>query len=413
MIEQQCKEAYVASKAMAVATTRQKNQALKGMAKALLEDQYLILEANGHDLEKGRASGLSVSLLDRLALNEERLSTMAQALEMMAGLTDPIGEILSGWTVPSGLNISKIRVPLGVVGIIYEARPNVTADAVGLCIKTGNGVVLRGSSTAYASNLAICQSLIRGQEAAGLPVGAIQLLSDVSREGVTTFVQMKAYLSVIIPRGGADLIQSVVQSATVPTIETGVGNCHIFVDASADLEKARAIIINAKAQRPSVCNACEKVLVHQAIAERFLPMIWEDLQKVGVEVRGCDQTKQVITGVTLATSDDWGREYLDLILAIKVVSSLSEAIDHIGQYGTQHTEAILTRDLLSAQRFQASIDAAAVVVNASTRFTDGGEFGFGAEVGISTQKLHARGPMGLPELTTYKYLVVGQGQVRS
>lgn len=411
-IEEQAKQAFEASKPLAFLSSAVKNVALIQMADDLVAHAAYLIEENAKDLEAGKKAGLTAALLDRLLLDDWRIVGMAEGLRRLSTLADPIGEVIAGWTLPNGLEILKKRVPLGAIGIIYEARPNVTADAIGLCLKTGNSVVLRGSSTAVHSNKAIAAILTTAAEKAGIPSGAIQLLDDVTRQGVETFVKLNQYLSVIIPRGGADLIQSVVRNATVPTIETGIGNCHIFVDASADLANAVEIVFNSKVQRPSVCNSCETVLVHEAIAARFLTQLAARLSAAGVELRGCDQTLAILPTVKSATQDDWKSEYLDLILAIKIVSGVAEAIAHIGQYGTLHTESILSQDMAAISAFTTQVDAAAVMVNASTRFTDGGEFGFGAEMGISTQKLHARGPMGLPELTTYKYIVIGDGQVR-
>ncbi|MEK7298544.1 MAG: glutamate-5-semialdehyde dehydrogenase [Candidatus Margulisiibacteriota bacterium] len=411
-VEQQCQAALSASRTLGTASTQQKNDALLAMASALESQTSTVLDANKADLENGKKAGFLAAILDRLLLTTDRITAIAQALRDIAALPDPIGEVLHGWVRPNGLKIQKVRVPLGVVGMIYEGRPNVTADAAALCIKTSNAVVLRGSGSAYHSNSAIATALRIGLKTTGLPEQAIQLLEDPSRDSANALMRMNKYLSVLIPRGGASLIQSVVENATVPTIETGVGICHVYVDASADLQMATDIIRNAKVQRPSVCNACETVLVHADVASRLLPDLVNQLVSLGVEVRGCEVT-QTLAQVVPATPADWATEYLDLILSVKVVDSLDDAISHIQTYGTQHTEAIITRDLESAQRFTEAVDAAAVMVNASTRFTDGGAFGFGAEIGISTQKLHARGPMGLDVLTTYKYIVTGTGQIRS
>lgn len=411
-IAAQCEQAYQASRVLASLSTEVKNKALTLMSQAVLAHQDAILSANAQDVAAAQAQNFSAALIDRLTLTPKRLSDIAASIQVIEALPDPVGEILGGSTRPNGLRITKIRVPLGVVGIIYEARPNVTADAVALCVKTGNAVVLRGSSTTYRSNLAIATVLKEAAAQAGFPKDAIQLLEDVSREGVKEFVKLKQFLSVIIPRGGADLIQNVVSTSFVPTIETGVGNCHIFVDKAANLDQAIPLILNAKVQRPSVCNSCETVLIHRDIAVLFLPQLCASLEKNGVEIRGCAETCQLYPGAKPAIQQDWEVEFLDLIIAVKIVADVQEAIAHIHTYGTKHSEAILSQNLQAVTQFQQQVDAAAVLVNASTRFVDGGEFGFGAEMGISTQKLHARGPMGLPELTTYKYLVLGDGHTR-
>ncbi|MFC1754055.1 glutamate-5-semialdehyde dehydrogenase [Thermoproteota archaeon] len=408
-IEDQCRLAYKASHKLGTLSTEKKNAELQTMAKAILENSDQILSANQKDIEAGKTAGMSNALLDRLLLTTDRLKGIAESIHTIASLPDPIGNILNKWNQPNGLHIQKIRVPIGVIGIIYEARPNVTADAIALCLKAGSSVVLRGSSSAYQSNKAISEVMKSACE----DPDAIQLLEDTSREGVLIFVKMKKYLSLIIPRGGASLIQNVVENATVPTIETGIGNCHIYVDQYADLDNALPIIINAKTQRPSVCNACETVLVHKNIASSFLPKMVKALKEKGVEIRGCQQTLAITPDISSAQETDWSTEYLDLILAVKIVDSVQEAIEHIRTYGSLHTETILSGHKPTIELFQQSVDAAAIVSNASSRFIDGGEFGFGAEMGISTQKLHARGPMGLPELTTYKYLVIGNGQIRT
>ena len=408
-VKEKAQKAKYASAKLAYMGIAEKNKVLLGIAKALKENTDYILEENRKDLENGKNKGTSRALLDRLALSPQRIEGMASGLEGVAKLDDPVGEVLGTVRRPNGLYIGKKRVPLGVVGIIYEARPNVTSDAMGLCIKTGNAVVLRGGSDAINSNLAIVKVAEEAAYSAGLPQGAIQLIDDTSREAATYMMGLNGLIDVLIPRGGAGLIQSVVKNATVPVIETGVGNCHIYADDSADLGMALEIINNAKTSRPSVCNAAETLLVHQAIAKDFLPMVLEKL--ANVELRGCEKTRAVID-VKDATDDDYYTEYLDYILAVKVVESLDEAIDHINQYGTKHSEAIVTSCYQNAETFLERVDAAAVYVNASTRFTDGEEFGFGAEIGISTQKLHARGPMGLKELTTIKYIIRGNGQIR-
>lgn len=402
-----------AASTLACASTGVKNEALMAMARGLEERSSAILEANRQDMERGRAQGLSKALLDRLLLTPERIKEMADGLRSLIALPDPVGEVVKMWTRPNGLQIGKMRVPLGVIGIIYEARPNVTVDAAGLCLKTGNAVILRGGSEALNSNRVIAQVLSNAVSAAGIPEGAIQQVPTADREAVRIMMRMNGYIDVLIPRGGAGLIKAVVEQATVPVLETGTGNCHVYVEADADLEMAERIIINAKTQRPGVCNAMETLLVHEAVAETFLPVVAASLREKGVELRGCPRTRELLPDCLPATEEDWRTEYLDLILAVKVVQSLDEAIEHINTYGSRHSEAIITRDYSKARAFLQRVDAAAVYVNASTRFTDGGQFGFGAEIGISTQKLHARGPMGLEELTTTKYIIFGEGQVRS
>jgi len=410
-IDAQVKAAATAWPALATTSAVTRQKALLAMAQSLLTFQDKILAANAKDVERGRKNGLTEALIDRLTLTPERILGMSDSILQIANLADPLGEVLEGWVRPNGLKISKIRVPIGVIAMIYEARPNVTVDAIALGIKTGNAMILRGSASAYESNLAITNLLKNALYMLKINEEAIQLLTDTSHEGVYHLVKCREYIQLAIPRGGATLIQEVVRHAQVPTIETGVGNCHIFVDDSAALEKAVLIIVNAKAQRPSVCNACETVLIHRAIAEKFLPILAQKLKDLNVEIRGCAETQKIIA-CTQATDTDWDTEYLDLILAIKIVKDNDEAIAHIQKHGTHHTEAILSNNLKNTTVFKEKIDAAAVVVNASTRFIDGGEFGFGAELGISTQKLHARGPMGLAELTTYKYIVEGDGQTR-
>lgn len=406
------KLAKAAAKKMAIVGTKEKNNALLAMADALLDREAEILAANQQDMDKGKASGLSQALLDRLLLTSSRIADMANGLRQLAGLPDPIGEGLGSWMHPKGMNISKVRVPLGVVGIIYEARPNVTVDAAGLCIKSGNAVVLRGGSEAFHSNIATTGILSDAAVSAGLPEGVVQLVATTDRQVVQLMLRANEYLDVLIPRGGAGLIKTVVENATVPVIETGTGNCHVYVDLDANLDKAQQIVINAKCQRPGVCNAMETLLVHEKVAAEFLPRMLAALQEAGVELRGCSATRDLFDGCALATEDDWATEFLDLILAVKIVRDIDEAIAHITQYGSGHSEAIITESYGRARKFAAEIDAAAVYVNASTRFTDGFEFGFGAEIGISTQKLHARGPMGLAELTSVKYIVTGDGQIR-
>ncbi|GAF26289.1 gamma-glutamyl phosphate reductase [Moorella thermoacetica Y72] len=401
-----------AARILAGLGTSKKNEALLAMARALEEEQEAILAANARDMVAGKEKGLSRALLDRLLLNEKRIRDMAAGLRELAALPDPVGEVTSMWTRPNGLQIGRVRVPLGVIGIIYEARPNVTVDAAGLCLKTGNAVILRGGSEAFYSNQALTSVISRAATAAGAPEGAIQLIETTDREAVNILLRANDYLDVLIPRGGAGLIRTVVENATVPVIETGVGNCHVYVDAEADLDMAQRIVINAKTQRPGVCNAMETLLVHEKVADSFLPSLAAALKEKGVTIRGCERTRAIIPWAEVATETDWATEYLDLILAIRVVDSLESALEHIHRYGTKHSEAIVTTNYQTAREFLARVDAAAVYVNASTRFTDGYEFGFGAEIGISTQKLHARGPMGPEQLTTFKYIIFGSGQIR-
>ena len=404
--------AKLAARGLATCSTTLKNNALLAMATALEQNQQRILTANSLDIAAGEEKGLSAALLDRLRLTSSRIAAMADGLRQVAALPDPIGECLSGMRRPNGLDIQKVRVPFGVIAMIYEARPNVTVDAAGLCLKTGNAVILRGGSEAIESNKVLAGILIDAAKLAGLPDGAIALVETTDREAVNIMLKMNRYIDVIIPRGGAGLIRTVVENSTVPVIETGIGICHTFVDESADLQMAADIAFNAKVSRPGVCNSMETLLVHRAVADRLLPKLLERFVQAGVELRGCTDTATYHAAVKPATEEDWATEYLDFILSIKVVDSLTEAIEHIDRFSTKHSEAIVTRDYENARRFQQQVDAAAVYVNASTRFTDGFEFGFGAEIGISTQKLHARGPMGLVELTSIKYLVSGNGQIR-
>lgn len=401
-----------ASRKMAAAGTMVKDLALEMMAQALIDNTQQILDANQIDVDNARKKGIKESLIDRLMLTPKRISETAGGLLQIRSLQDPVGEIVSMWRRPNGLVIGQQRVPIGVVGIIYESRPNVTVDAVGLCIKTGNAVILKGGSDAINSNKAIVRVLSEAAQHAGLPSGCIHLIEDTNRETAMQIMKLNKYIDVLIPRGGAGLIQSVVQNSTIPVIETGVGNCHVYVDGTAEPEMAERIVVNAKTSRPGVCNAAETLLMDETIAKDFLPRVIKALEDKGVEVRGCLRTQEMIPGVKPATEEDYYTEYLDLVMAVKVVNGIDEAIDHINKYGTMHSEAIITSDYSNAMRFQNEVDAAAVYVNASTRFTDGFEFGLGAEIGISTQKLHARGPMGLKELTTTKYIVYGTGQVR-
>ena len=390
-----------------------KDDALLAIAKALRENAPAIIEANQTDLQNGKEAGLTDSLLDRLKLDEARIEGMAQGVEQVAALPDPIGKVLDGRTLKNGLKIEKVSVPMGVIGIIYEARPNVTSDAAALCLKAGSAVILRGGKEAIHSNRAIMSVMRTAIAGAGFPEDCIALVQDTSRQSATELMQLTDYLDVLIPRGGAGLIRSVVENAKVPVIETGVGNCHVYVDASADIEMAANIIFNAKTSRPSVCNAIETVLVHKDAAAAALPAIKAELDKKQVEIRGCEKTREILGDCVIpATEDDYEREFLDYILAVKVVDSLDDALDHIAKYSTGHSESIVTADYSAAEKFTSCVDSAAVYVNASTRFTDGGEFGLGAEIGISTQKLHARGPMGLNELTSMKFIIKGSGQIR-
>ena len=390
----------------------EKNAGLLAAADALMACQEQILAANGEDVDAARKKGMNPGLVDRLRLTPARVESMAAGLRDVAALEDPVGEVESMKRRPNGLLIGKKRVPLGVIGIIYEARPNVTADAFGLCFKSGNAVILRGGSDAIRSNGAIVAAIQEGLRRSGLPEGAVQLISDTSRESARELMRLSGYLDVLIPRGSAGLIRTVVENSTVPVIETGTGNCHVYVDDSADFSMALDIIYNAKTQRIGVCNACESVVVHRSIAAEFLPLLKKRLDEKQVEIRGDEESCRLAEGLVPATEEDWGTEYLDYILSVKLVDSLDEAIAHINRYSTGHSEAIITQNYANAKQFLDEIDSAAVYVNASTRFTDGAEFGFGAEIGISTQKLHARGPMGLKELTTVKYIICGDGQVR-
>lgn len=411
-VESKCKLAKEASRKLGLISSVVKNKALSAMADALLAHEKEIIEANKVDLENGKKKGLSESLLDRLALDKNRIQEMANALRVLKSLPDPIGEILSEGIRPNGLKIKKVRVPLGVIGIIYEARPNVTVDSASLCMKAGNATVLRGGSDAINSNKILAKIISEAAYKAGIPKGSIQLIEDTDRISAEELMQMRDYLDILIPRGGKGLIQTVVSKSKVPTIETGEGNCHAYVEKSADLKMAEEIVFNAKVSRPSVCNAIETLLVDEKIAKKFLPIIIKRLKEANVAISGCEKTREIDPTIEAANEVDWRTEYLALKIAIKVVSGIDEAIDHISRYHTKHSETIITKDKNAAKKFTDSIDAAAVYVNASTRFTDGGEFGFGAEIGISTQKLHARGPMGLPELTSYKYVIEGAGQVR-
>lgn len=400
-----------ASRFLRLASTTIKNQALKSIAGSIDMNRSAILVANSLDVLQARNREIKESLIDRLALTEKRIDGMIQSCYNVAALSDPVGEIETTWIQKDGLRISRERVPLGAIGMIYESRPNVTVDASILALKSGNSVLLKGGSDAINSNRVIVSAIKRGLEMVGLPEGCVELIEDVSRDCVMEMLKMREYLSLIIPRGGSGLIQFVVNNSTVPVIETGTGNCHIFVDYNADLRKAVSIVDNAKTQRPGTCNAVETILVHEKIAGEFLPMIKEALSRKNVELRGCEKSRQFVEMVP-ATEEDYETEFLDLILAVKVVRDVKEAVEHIERYSSHHSESILTQDYSNARYFLKAVDSAAVYVNASTRFTDGGEFGFGSEIGISTQKLHARGPFGLRELTSYKYTVMGDYQVR-
>lgn len=416
------KSAKNASKVLSLLDSNSKNKVLLNMAENLIKKSQLIVDANKIDMKNGEEKGLSKALLDRLLINEKRIKDMAEGLRQVADLPDPIGTVTKMWKRPNGIRIGEKKVPLGVIGIIYEARPNVTVDAAGLCLKSGNAVILRGGSEAINTNKCIAQILKESCLESGLPEGAVEFIEIVDREAVNVMLKLNDYIDVLIPRGGKGLIKTVVENSTVPVIETGTGNCHIFVDETADLNMAKDILINAKTQRPGVCNAAESLLVHENIAKEFLPLIASELFKFGVEMRVCEKTKaillntlhnkEVLNLVKNAVLEDWDEEFLNLIISIKVVPSIDDAIEHIYLHGTKHSESIITRDYFNSEKFLNEIDAAAVYVNASTRFTDGSEYGFGAEIGISTQKLHARGPMGLEQLTTIKYIVYGDGQIR-
>lgn len=412
LVQAKAQAAKQAAAKLAVTSTAVKNAALLAMAAALEAQQSEILAANERDMAAAAAKGMKSSMLDRLKLTAERIGGMADGLRQVAGLADPVGNVIDGKTLPNGLHITKIRVPLGVIGIIYEARPNVTADAAGLCLKSGNAVILKGGSEAMESNKTVAAILAQAAEGAGIPAGSIQFIDTSDRQAVQDLIHMNGLVDVVIPRGGAGLIQAVVRNASVPVIETGAGVCHTYVDKDADVEMAMKIAFNAKVQRPSVCNAMETLLVHKDIADKFLPMMLMMYNSSAVEIRGDEAVQEYSGQVHPATEEDWSTEYGDLRLSVKIVDSIEEAMAHIAKYGTGHSECIVTDNYQAAQLFQYTVDAAAVYVNASTRFTDGNEFGFGAEIGISTQKLHARGPMALPELTSTKYLINGNGQVR-
>ena len=407
------KNALSSKSILSCSSVTQRNEALKEIADSLEKFKRAIIEQNKIDVKNGEASGMKSSLVDRLYLNEKRIESIAEGVRKIISLPDPIGIIESGEIRPNGLRITRLRVPMGVIGIIYEARPNVTADAAALCIKSGNTVILRGGKEAIYSNTVLCNIMRDALVKVGLPADCIQLVTDTTRESSVRMMKANEYIDVLIPRGGAGLINSVVQNASVPVIQTGVGNCHVYVDSAANLQMALDIIDNAKTSRPGVCNAAETLLVHKDVADDFLPMLKRRLDKSHVQLRGCELTRMILgDSVVSATEEDYATEFLDYILAVKVVDNIFDAIDHITKYSTGHSECIVTESISAAEEFQRRIDAAAVYVNASTRFTDGFEFGLGAEIGISTQKLHARGPMGLKELTTYKYLINGNGQIR-
>lgn len=405
-------QAKAAAKAMAQTGAEEKNKALAVMAQALIDNIQAIIEANKADLEKAQENNLTKAFLDRLTLNESRIKDMAQGLKDLMALPDPVRESSLGWVTEDGIEIRKVQVPLGVIGIIYEARPNVTADAAGLCLKAGNAVILRGSKDAIDSNKIIVEVLQKALEQTSLNKYSIQLVEDTTREAATEMMQMNKYIDVLIPRGGQGLINTVVENSKIPVIETGTGNCHAYVDDSADFQMALNIIENGKTQRPGVCNALETVLVHEKIAPGFLPLLEKTLEKYPVELRACEESGKHLKNFTKAVEDDYYTEFLDLILAVKIVKNIEEALKHIDKYGSKHSEVIITKDYENSRKFQKEVDAAAVYVNASTRFTDGGKFGFGAEIGISTQKLHARGPMGIQHLTSYKYEICGNGEIR-
>jgi len=407
------KRAKAASRIMATTSTENKNNALIGMAESLVANTERILAANEKDIEVATQKGIGSSLLDRLMLNSIRVKEMAEGLYDVAVLTDPVGETIKGWRVPNGLDIRQVRVPLGVIGIIYEARPNVTVEAASLVIKSGNAIILKGGSLAHNSNMALAEVIADAAADAGLPRDAIQAVANPGREAANELMRLTHYLDLLVPRGGPELIHAVVANATVPVLWAGAGNCHVYVDESGDLGIAQRIVINAKCQRPSVCNAAETLLVHRSVAEEFLPRVAADLAAQEVTVIGDETTRRYVPEALEATEKDWYTEYLELKIAVRVVDSVQEAIDHINKYGTMHSEAIITKDHHAARKFTEEVDAAAVYVNASTRFTDGSQFGMGAEIGISTQKLHARGPMGLTALTSTKYVIEGSGQIRS
>ncbi len=413
-LELKGKRAKKASYFLSNLSSEEKNNALRNISKKLVERSEEIIKANSLDIYNAMEKGTSKAMLDRLSLDKSRIEDIAQGVLNIVSLNDPIGEVTSMFKRPNGLKIGVQRVPIGVIGIIYEARPNVTVDAAALCLKSGNAVILRGGKEAINSNLKVVEIMNEALKECSFEEGAINILEDTSREIAKEFMKLNKYLDVLIPRGGAGLIKSVVENATVPVIETGTGNCHIYIDEQCDINMGKEIIVNAKTSRPSVCNAAESLLVHKNIAEKFLPIAIKELKEKGVEIRGCEVTREILkdSDIKEATNEDYATEFLDYILSVKVVNDIDEAIEHINKYGTKHSEAIVTINYFNSEKFLQRVDAAAVYVNASTRFTDGGEFGFGAEIGISTQKLHARGPMGLKELTTNKYIIYGNGQIR-
>ncbi len=408
----QGKKAKEASRILSNASTDVKNRALLNIARKLEESLEKIISINEKDMRAGKEAGLAKSLLNRLELNKKRIDSMAKGLREVAQLEDPIGEVLGIKRRPNGLEVGKIRVPLGVIGIIYEARPNVTVDVAGLCLKSGNAVLLRGGSEAFESNKVLTSMIQEAILEEGLPRESVQLVQTTDRAAVEVMFKMNDYLDVLIPRGGAGLIQRVVKESSVPVIETGIGNCHVYVDSSADIDMAVKIVYNSKTDYPAVCNAAETLLIHKDIAEKFLPLMYKKFSENNVELRGCAKSRKIVSDIKEATEDDWYKEYLDLIMAVKIVDSIDDAVNHIYKYGSKHSESIVTGNYNDANKFLREVDAAAVYVNASTRFTDGGEFGMGAEIGISTQKLHARGPMGLKELTSIKFIIRGNGQIR-
>lgn len=412
-VSQKASEAKKAARVLATLSSEVKNSALRTMADYLENQQAMLMEENGKDLKAAEQHGLSRAAIDRLNLNPKRIQEMATGLREVAHLPDPVGEVVRMWRRPNGMQVGKMRVPIGVIGIIYESRPNVTADAASLCLKSGNAVVLRGGSEAIHSNQAIARLLSSAAEKAGVPGGAISLLERTEREGVSAMLKLDAYIDLIIPRGGEGLIRAVSQQATVPIIKHDKGVCHTYVDAGADLEQAREICVNAKVQRPGTCNAMETLLVDQSIAPHLLPVLIKALQKAGVEIRGCPRTCEIVSGIAMGQEEDWTTEYLDLVLSVRVVEGLDEAMQHIAEYGSHHSDAIVTQNHEHAMRFLREVDSASVFVNASTRLSDGQQFGLGAEIGISTTRIHARGPMGLEELTCLKFVVLGDGQIRS
>ena len=411
-IVQAVRETREAARQLAKASTSQKDAALRAMAAALRDGRREMLQANAADVEAARQERLSAALIERLALTEARLEEMVASVEAVTGLADPVGEVVRSWTRPNGLRIQKVRVPLGVIGIIYESRPNVTSDCAALCLKSGNAVLLRGGAESFRSNQAITRAIQQALAATGLPAASVSMIPTADRAGIDMMLQLDQFIDVIIPRGGEALIRKIAEQSRIPVIKHAKGVCHVYVDEHANLEMAKTIALNAKCQRPATCNAMETLLVHQTIAKTFLPEMVRLLQEANVEIRGCDKTRAVVPGLKAATEEDWFTEYLDLILSVKVVGSLEEAVDHIGRYGSAHSDAIVTEEKAHAERFLRDVDSACVYVNASTRFTDGFQFGLGAEIGISTDRLHARGPMALEELTTYKYVVIGSGQIR-